>query len=150
MCDTQPKCGTSTVVSRTLVTAPLGEIASKSNGTRIGRQVLFSTRISGVSTASNAPLQFSPAVRKQVPVAVQNALTVLKGNALTNPDKYNGYGSCPLVTGYGKLVLAEFNYEGEPDTSFPIDQGKERWSMYQLKKRVLPWLYWNKILKGTA
>ena len=28
------------------------------------------------------------------------------------PD--DGYTSCPIVTGYGKLVLAEFDYEGTP------------------------------------
>ena len=25
---------------------------------------------------------------------------------------YNGYSSCPLVTDYGKMVLAEFDYAG--------------------------------------
>jgi sulfide:quinone oxidoreductase len=88
------------------------------------------------------------AIRKQVPVIVENILSLM---AHKQPDaQYNGYGSCPLVTGYGKLVLAEFDYNNEPTESFPIDQSKERWSMYALKKYVLPWLYWNKILKGTA
>lgn len=63
---------------------------------------------------------------------------------------YNGYGSCPLVTGYGKLELAEFDYNNNPMETFPFDQGKERYSMWLLKTKVLPWLYWNKILKGTA
>ena len=25
--------------------------------------------------------------------------------------QYEGYSSCPLVTGYGKMILAEFNYK---------------------------------------
>lgn len=72
----------------------------------------------------------------------------MEGKSLT--EKYNGYGSCPLITGYGKLVLAEFDYNNEPLETFPFNQAKERYSMWLLKTKVLPWLYWNKILKGTA
>ncbi len=88
------------------------------------------------------------AIRKQAPILVANLLSAMEGKPLV--ASYNGYTSCPLVTGYGKLVLAEFDYNQQPQETFPFDQSKERWSMYQLKKRVLPWLYWNKILKGTA
>lgn len=88
------------------------------------------------------------AIRKQAPILVANLMSAMEGKPLI--ASYNGYTSCPLVTGYGKLVLAEFDYNQQPQETFPFDQSKERWSMYQLKKRVLPWLYWNKILKGTA
>jgi sulfide:quinone oxidoreductase len=99
--------------------------------------------------AANTPnAKTGAAIRKQVPVLVENMLHLMNQQALLG--KYNGYGSCPLVTGYGKLVLAEFDYDNQPIETFPFDQSKERWSMYQLKKRILPWLYWNKILKGTA
>jgi sulfide:quinone oxidoreductase len=88
------------------------------------------------------------AIRKQAPVVVENLLAALKGNTMT--ASYNGYTSCPLLTGYGKLVLAEFDYENKRMETFPFDQSKERWSMYALKRYVLPWLYWAKILPGTA
>lgn len=88
------------------------------------------------------------AIRKQAPALVENLLALIAKQPLT--ANYTGYTSCPLVTGYGKLVLAEFDYNNEPMETFPFDQSKERWSMYQLKRRVLPWLYWNKILTGTA
>ena len=88
------------------------------------------------------------AVRKQAPVLVENLLHVKNGGSLTG--KYSGYGSCPLVTGYGKLVLAEFDYDNQPMETFPFNQGKERWSMWMLKKHVLPWMYWNRILQGRA
>jgi sulfide:quinone oxidoreductase len=88
------------------------------------------------------------AIRKQAPTVVANLLSAIEKKTLQ--ASYNGYTSCPLVTGYGKLVLAEFDYNNQPQETFPFDQSKERWSMYQLKKKVLPWLYWNKILKGTA
>lgn len=99
--------------------------------------------------AANTPnAKTGAAIRKQVPVLVANLLLKMKNASPSS--KYNGYGSCPLVTGYGKLVLAEFDYDNKPTETFPFDQSKERWTMYQLKKQVLPWLYWNKILKGTA
>jgi sulfide:quinone oxidoreductase len=54
------------------------------------------------------------------------------------------------VTGRGKLVLAEFDYDKNPAETFPFDQSKERWSMYQLKRHLLPHLYWSGMLKGRA
>lgn len=88
------------------------------------------------------------AIRKQTPTVVNNILATMANKAI--PASYNGYTSCPLVTGYGKLVLAEFDYENKPQETFPFDQSKERWSMYQLKREVLPRMYWNFILRGKA
>lgn len=86
------------------------------------------------------------AVRKQAPVLVTNLLAFRARAALT--ARYDGYASCPLVTGYGKLVLAEFDYDGKPAESFPFDQSQERYSMYALKAYALPELYWNGMLRG--
>lgn len=103
--------------------------------------------IFSLGDASSLPTsRTGAAIRKQAPVLVKNLLAVMEGKPLT--ASYNGYTSCPVVTGYGKLVLCEFDYNNQPIETFPIDQSKERWSMYQLKRRVLPWLYWHKILPG--
>ena len=88
------------------------------------------------------------AIRKQAPVVVANLLSLIEQNPMGMA--YTGYTSCPLLTGYGKLVLAEFDYNNQPQETFPFDQSKERWSMYMLKKEVLPRMYWNMILKGKA
>ena len=103
--------------------------------------------IGDVSSTPNA--KTGAAVRKQVPVLVEQLLSQIR-TGKPSEAKYTGYGSCPLITGYGKLVLAEFDYDNNPMETFPFDQSKERWSMYMLKRWVLPWLYWNKILRGTA
>ena len=103
--------------------------------------------IGDATTTPNA--KTGAAVRKQVPVLVAQLISQIR-TGQPAPDRYTGYGSCPVVTGYGKLMLAEFGYDNVIMETFPFDQGKERWSMYQLKRRVLPWLYWNKILRGTA
>ncbi len=86
------------------------------------------------------------AVRKEAPVLVENLLAHRRGQALT--ARYNGYTSCPLVTGYGRLILAEFDYDGNPMESFPFDQAQERYSMYALKAYVLPEMYWHGMLRG--
>ena len=88
------------------------------------------------------------AIRKQAPILVKNLLAAMKGRPLV--AKYNGYTSCPIVTGYGRLVLAEFDYEGKPQETFPFDQSKERLSMYLLKAYALPRLYWDGMLRGRA
>lgn len=96
---------------------------------------------------SNLPTsKTGAAIRKQAPVAVQNLLALMRGAPLA--ARYDGYTSCPLVTGYNKLVLAEFDYTLTPRETFPFDQAKERWSMYVLKKDLLPAMYWNGMLKG--
>jgi sulfide:quinone oxidoreductase len=94
------------------------------------------------------------AIRKQVPVLIANILHLIKNNTL---DKkiYDGYSSCPLVTGYGKMILAEFNYKNEftPDPKLKqilvFDSSKEDWRLWMLKKYGLPYLYWNKMMKGV-
>jgi sulfide:quinone oxidoreductase len=86
------------------------------------------------------------AVRGQAPVLVANLLAHLDGQPLL--ARYDGYACCPLITGYGRVIMAEFNYEGEPVPSFPLDPTQERWSMWVIKKDVLPWIYWNRMLKG--
>jgi len=88
------------------------------------------------------------AVRKQAPTVASNLLSLMKGQSMT--AKYNGYTSCPLVTGFGKLVMAEFDYDGNPQETFPVDQSKERLSMYLIKKHLLPRFYWDAMLKGRA
>ena len=80
----------------------------------------------------------------------QPAGAVRDGKLESAFKSYDGYASCPLTTGYGKLVLAEFDYDLNPAPSFPFDTTKERWSMYQFKRYGLPELYWRGMLKGIA
>lgn len=69
-------------------------------------------------------------------------------NGLPLKAKYNGYASCPLVTGVNKCILAEFDYDLNPLETFPFDQNKELRSMYIMKKDLMPILYWNLMLNG--
>lgn len=107
------------------------------------------SNIFSLGDCSNAPCsKTGAAIRKQAPVVVANVLSVLAHE--TPKASYNGYSACPIPTQYGKLMLAEFDYTNTPTMTFPFDQAKPRWSMWILKTKVLPWLYWHKILKGKA
>ncbi|MGR3889194.1 FAD-dependent oxidoreductase [Pseudomonas sp. 1152_12] len=86
------------------------------------------------------------AVRKQIVVVADNLLALRKQAPL--PLKYDGYGSCPLTVEKGKVVLAEFGYGGKLLPTFPLDPTKARRSMWFLKATLLPWFYWNGMLKG--
>jgi sulfide:quinone oxidoreductase len=88
------------------------------------------------------------AIRAQAPVTAANVMHHLHGESLS--ASYDGYTSCPLVTGYGSLILAEFDYDLAPKETFPFDQGKERWSMYMMKKHLLPPMYWHGMLRARA
>lgn len=87
------------------------------------------------------------AVRKQAPVLVANLLALMSSQPLQN--HYDGYTCCPLITGYNRLVMAEFSgYTYTPMSSFPLNPIQERWSMWVMKKHILPWVYWHRMLKG--
>jgi len=87
------------------------------------------------------------AVRKQVPIVVDNILHLLNSTELK--PAYTGYGSCPLTTSRSTVMLAEFSYGGEVTPSFPLmDPRKNRYVWWLLKRYGLPWLYWKIMLKA--
>lgn len=88
------------------------------------------------------------AIRKQAPVVVSNLLAQMEGRPLS--ARYDGYSSCPLVTQVGRVILAEFGYDGKLLPSFPVNPAKERWSMWILKRYLLPPMYWWAMMKGRA
>ncbi|BDS15552.1 NAD(P)/FAD-dependent oxidoreductase [Aureispira anguillae] len=107
--------------------------------------------IYGLGDAAALPTaKTGAAIRKQAPVVVAHLINAIQQKN-TNL-KYNGYSSCPLVTGYGKMVLAEFGYNNvrmsDPLISKFVDTSKETYSMWLLKKYGLPPLYWKLMLKG--
>lgn len=110
--------------------------------------------IFGIGDAAALPTaKTGAAIRKQVPVIVSHILSMEDKGAISN-ERYHGYSSCPLVTGYGKMVLAEFDYQNNftPDPKLKqmlvFNSDKEHWRLWMLKKYALPHLYWTKMLKG--
>jgi sulfide:quinone oxidoreductase len=87
------------------------------------------------------------AASRQAPVVAANVLAAIEGRA--PQGVYDGYIACPIVTGYGRMLLCELDYSGKPSPRIPgIDTFRERYDMWLLKKYGLPWLYWNVLLRG--
>jgi sulfide:quinone oxidoreductase len=107
------------------------------------------TNIFGLGdAASTTNAKTAAAVRKQVPVVVDNILQSIKSEPLK--PGYDGYGSCPLVTSLNTVLLAEFSYDNRITPSFPfLDPRKSRWIWWLGKKIGFPWLYWDLMLKGN-
>lgn len=103
--------------------------------------------IFGLGDCTNAPTSKTAAAAATQSGILQRNLTALM---LGKPLKaiYDGYTSCPLITARGKCILAEFNYDALPLETFPFDQGKERRSMYIVKKDILPIVYWRMMVNG--
>jgi sulfide:quinone oxidoreductase len=78
----------------------------------------------------------------------------MEGVDLSKQSKdYHGYTSCPLVTEYGKMLLAEFDYTLKPTPTFPPwehDSREETYANWLLKTRGLPAIYWHGMMKGVA
>jgi len=88
--------------------------------------------VAGLPTSKTAG-----ALRGEAPVTASNVIAYLEGRP-------------PMAhyDGYNNVVMAEFDYSQQPVSSFLVDPTKERWSMWLMKTKVLPWLYWNRMIKG--
>jgi sulfide:quinone oxidoreductase len=64
---------------------------------------------------------------------------------------YNGYAACPIVTDYGHVIMAEFDYDKKEQITFPLslfDMSKEQWIAWALKVYGLKHIYFNLMLNG--
>lgn len=142
------------------VTPPMGPpdfvasspLASEAGWVDVDKHTLRHTRygnVFGIGDASSLPTsKTAAAIRKQAPVLVENLLALIDEKPPL--ASYDGYTSCPLVTGYNSMVLAEFDYNKQPEETFPFDQSEERFSMLLLKEYGLPAMYWHGMLKGRV
>ena len=128
-------------------------LAADSGFTDVDQHTLQHVRypnVFGLGDAGSMPnAKTAAAVRKQAPVVAVNLIEQLAGRGPISG--YDGYGSCPLTVERGKIVLAEFGYGGRLMPSFPrwlIDGTKAQRLSWLLKAEVLPWIYWNGMLKG--
>lgn len=86
--------------------------------------------------------------RKQYKVVVDNMISSMSGKPLT--AQYDGYTVCPLITGLGTVMLAEFNWTKKPVPSFPLDPMQERWIWWLLKVYALKPMTIYGMLSGKA
>lgn len=92
-----------------------------------------------IGDASSLPnSKTAAAITAQLPVMVDNLAAAMGG---AKPEElkasYDGYASCPLLTGHNELMLCEFKYGGVPQETFEgIFGGQEvpNRAFYHLKK----------------
>jgi sulfide:quinone oxidoreductase len=107
------------------------------------------TNILALGDACNAPnSKTAAAVRKQAPTVVNNIHHLIDKTPIE--PSYLGYASCPLITGRGKVIMAEFIYGGKVTPTLPrlVPANRPSWLGWQTKAIGLPLLYWHFMLKG--
>ena len=90
------------------------------------------------------------ALRKQTVVVAKNLGDVLHGRIPST--KYDGYSVCPFTVSRSTVVFAEFDdhYALKPTIPFWKSLARERRLTWVFDRHILPWVYWNMILKGLA
>lgn len=113
------------------------------------QHIKYSNVFGAGDTIATLNAKTAAAARKQAVVVAENLLSAMDGEALNSI--YDGYGSCPLTVTKGKIILAEFGYGGKIMPTFPNwvnNTFKATRRAWVLKADVLPWVYWNQMLKG--
>mgnify|MGYP001190516351 CR=1 FL=1 len=125
-------------------------LADAAGWVEVDKATLRHTRfanIFGIGDCTSTPnSKTAAAVKNQMPVVATNLMAALTGHGRTMT--YDGYASCPLTTSAGKVMLAEFCYDGVVTPSFPMDPRSPRKIYWWLKQSFLPYLYWNIVIKG--
>ncbi|MGO2750532.1 MAG: NAD(P)/FAD-dependent oxidoreductase [Pseudoclavibacter sp.] len=90
------------------------------------------------------------ALRKQTKALAENLVSVL-GHEQPQ-SQYDGYTVAPFTVSRSSVVFGEFDSEGRQRPSIPFWKGlaRERRLTWVFDRHVLPWVYWNLILKGRA
>ncbi|WAR19448.1 SQOR-like protein, partial [Mya arenaria] len=104
------------------------------------------------------PPQSGPDVLKNssVPIVDETGFLDVDKNTCQHVKFPNifGIGDCTNIptaktaaaVDYHHCILAEFAFDGQIYETFPLDQSKERRTMYHLKRDVMPQIYWHMFL----
>ena len=112
-------------------------------------QSSFFPNVWAVGDCAGVPMgKTGGSARKQYKVVVDNVVAAMGGKPIT--AKYDGYTVCPLITGLGTVMLAEFDWTKKPTPSFPLDPTQERWIMWLLKVYLLKPMTIHGMLSGKA
>lgn len=88
------------------------------------------------------------ALRRQVAVLVENIRRSRRGEPLSH---YDGYTVGPIATSLSRLSFGEYDGEDQVVSSVPlVDQVTSRRVWWLVDRYLLPWTYWNRILRGRV
>ena len=85
------------------------------------------------------------AAQHQGIILQDNIAAALEGEKLTY--HYDGYTVAPVVTAYGKVLLAEYNHQKASPTFF-LDPYEPRLIWWWLQRYFMPWAYFNLLMRG--
>lgn len=109
------------------------------------------SNIWSIGDSSSLPTsKTAAAITAQTPILVANLSAAVQGR--TPEEMYDGYTSCPLLTEYGKVMMAEFKYGGVPKETFApfgLDQATPNRFFFHLKRDFFPYVYYQSFVKGT-
>ncbi len=133
-----------------VASSPLGWQKGTAQGwLEVDRETLQHRRypnVFGIGDVCGIPLgKTGGSARHHGPIMVANLISQMEKKALT--EKFDGYTVCPLKTQYGKIILAEFNYDGAAP-SFPLAVGEERWIWWAFDLYMLKPMYWHLMMRG--
>ena len=105
------------------------------------------TNVFGIGDVCGIPMgKTGGSARHHGPILTDNLISVMKGK---NPkEKFDGYTVCPLKTEYGKILMAEFNYEGPKPTIPFLDIDEPRWMWWAFDLYMLKPMYKHLMLPG--
>ena len=85
--------------------------------------------------------------RHHGPVMVDNLIAQMENKALK--AEFDGYTVCPLKVEYGKIIMAEFNYDGPaPSMPFMSDISQKRWLWWAFDLYMLKPMYQYLMMRG--
>ena len=98
--------------------------------------------------AQTASSKSGGALRKQVPIVAHNIAAQRLGRPM---QRYNGYSVAPIATARGRLLLAEFDRDLQPQPSFGLaGLARSRPWTYAYDLYLQPAIYWRGILRGRV
>ncbi|MBC7723525.1 MAG: NAD(P)/FAD-dependent oxidoreductase [Burkholderiaceae bacterium] len=114
------------------------------------RHIRYSTVWSLGDAAATRNSKSGGALREQTQVLAKNLRAALRGKGPT--ARYSGYAVCPFTVSRSTVVFAEFDARRHPKPTIPFWGGlaRERRLTWVFDRHILPWVYWNLILKGLA
>ncbi|ETN85083.1 hypothetical protein NECAME_19587, partial [Necator americanus] len=125
------------------------ELVDENGWVDVDHETLRSKHFANVFAAGdcmNTPnAKTAAAVSSHLKTVEKNLSAVMEGKE--PPAKYDGYASCPLIVGRRLGILAEFNSKGRMET-LPINQSIPRYYAFLMKRYLMPFLYWNFLVKG--
>jgi len=85
--------------------------------------------------------------RHHGPIMVDNLIAVMENKELK--AKFDGYTVCPLKVEYGKIIMAEFDYDGPaPSMPFMSDISQKRWLWWAFDLYMLKPMYQYLMMRG--